>query len=122
MNIDPLKSIKAPNLKRLNLSTNFIPDKYIYVLKDMNFPKVNFINLARNYFHDYNKAFEYFNSLKGMLKEKSGKHKERIKELITICKYINIYNENEFDLVGEMISEGSLEQIIRNELIIIKTR
>ena len=54
VNIDPLKSIKAPNLKRLNLSTNFIPDKYIYVLKDMNFPKVNFINLARNYFHDYN--------------------------------------------------------------------
>ena len=54
MNIDPLKSIKAPNLKKLNLSTNFIPDKYIYVLRDMNFPKVNFINLARNYFHDYN--------------------------------------------------------------------
>ena len=98
---------------------NYYPNTKVYKFTEVEKAYYN-LGLIYFYFHDYNKAFEYFNSLKGMLKEKSGKHKERIKELITICKYINIYNENEFDLVGEMISEGSLEQIIRNELIIIK--
>ena len=65
VNIDPLKSMKAPNLKKLNLSTNLIPDKYIYVIKDMDFPNLIYINLGRNYFHNFNifTCFEKKNNL-----------------------------------------------------------
>ena len=97
----------------------FYPDSKIYKFKEIERAYYN-LGLIYFYFHAYTKAFECFKSLKGILKEKSIKHKERINELLTICKFIISYNENEFNFVEEMISEGSLEQIIRNELIIIK--
>jgi hypothetical protein len=98
---------------------SFYPNTNIYKFTEKEKAYYNF-GLISFYFHDYANAFESFKTLKGLLKEKSVKHKERIKELCTICKFIISYNENEFNFVDEMISEGSLEQIIRNELIIIK--
>ena len=98
---------------------SFYPNTNIYKFTEKEKAYYNF-GLISFYFHDYANAFESFKALKGLLKEKSVKHKERIKELCTICKFIISYNENEFNFVDEMISEGSLEQIIRNELIIIK--
>ena len=42
------------------------------------------------------------------------------KELITICKYIISYTKKQFNFVNEIIIEGTYEQMIRNELIILK--
>ena len=56
-NIEPLLKIRAPNLKKLSLKSNKITDEYIYVIKEMNFPKLNSLILESNYFHD----FELFN-------------------------------------------------------------
>ena len=98
---------------------SYYPNTKIYKFKEIEKAYYN-LGLIYFYFHNYEKAFECFKTLNGLLKEKSSKHKERIKELITICKFIVSYNETEFNFVEEMISEGSLEQIIRNELIIIK--
>ena len=98
---------------------SFYPNTNIYRFTDKEKAYYN-LGLIYFYFHDYANAFECFKALIGILKEKSVKHKERIKELCTICKFIISYNENKFNFVDEMIAEGSLEQIIRNELIIIK--
>ena len=98
---------------------SFYPNTNIYKFNDKEKAYYN-LGLIYFYFHNYSNAFECFKTLIGILKEKSIKHKERIKELCTICKFIISYNENEFNFVNEMIAEGSLEQIIRNELIIIK--
>ena len=97
----------------------FYPNTKIYKFKENEKAYYN-LGLIYFYFHDYIKAYECFKNLKELLKEKSIKHSERIKELLTICKFIISYNETEFNFVEEMISEGTLEQIIRNELIIIK--
>ena len=59
INIKPLLSMKAPNLKKLNLSSNKITDNYIDIIKDLNFPELNFLSLSRNYFHKY-KIFNCF--------------------------------------------------------------
>jgi Leucine-rich repeat (LRR) protein len=59
INIKPLLSMKAPNLKKLNLSSNKITDDYIDIIKDLNFPELNFLSLSRNYFHKY-KIFNCF--------------------------------------------------------------
>ena len=63
--ISPLKNMKAPYLKNLNLSTNKIDDENTYVINNMDFPNLTFINLARNYFHNYNifKCFKKFKNL-----------------------------------------------------------
>jgi len=98
---------------------SYYPNTKIYKFKENEKAYYN-LGLIYFYLHDYSKAFEYFKILIGLLKEKSIRHKERIKELLIICKFIITYHENEFNFVEEIISEGSLEQIIRNELIIIK--
>ena len=91
----------------------------IYKLTELERAYYN-LGLINFYFHNYNNAFDYLKTLKNMINNKSTKFRERIKELLTICKYIIIYSTKEFNFVDEMIAEGSLEQIIRNELIIIK--
>jgi hypothetical protein len=97
----------------------YYPNSKIYKLSELERANYN-LGLINFYFRNYSNALEYFKVLKGMINNKSTKFKERIKELITMCKYITTYVENEFNFVDEMIAEGTFEQIIRNELIIIK--
>ena len=98
---------------------NFYPNTKIYKLTELERAYYN-LGLINFYFHNYNKAFEYFKELKGMINNKSVKHRERIRELLTICKYISTYANNSFNFVDEMLAEGTFEQLIRNQLIIIK--
>ena len=98
---------------------SYYPNTKIYKLSELERAYYN-LGLINFYFRNYSNALEYFKVLKGMINNKSIKFRERIKELFTMCKYITIYVDNEFNFVNEMISEGTLEQIIRNELIIIK--
>ena len=98
---------------------NYYPNTKIYKLSELERAYYN-LGLINFYFHNYANAYEYFKTLKGMINNKSVKFKERIKELMTMCKFIITYTSNEFDFVDEMIAEGTFEQIIRNELIIIK--
>ena len=98
---------------------NYYPNTKIYKLSELERAYYN-LGLINFYFHNYGNAFEYFKTLKGMINNKSIKFAERIKELIVICKYITTYANKEFNFVDEIIAEGTFEQIIRNELIIIK--
>ena len=98
---------------------NYYPNTKIYKFSELERAYYN-LGLINFYFHNYGNAFEYFKTLKGMINTKSIKFAERIKELIIICKYITTYANKEFNFVDEIIAEGTLEQIIRNELIIIK--
>ena len=97
----------------------YYPNTKIYKFSELERAYYN-LGLINFYFHNYKDAFDYFKALKGMVNNKSTKHRERIKELMTICKYINTYSQWPFNFVDEMISEGTYEQIIRNELIIIR--
>ena len=97
----------------------YYPNTKIYRLTELERAYYN-LGLINFYFHNYNNAFGYLKTLKNIINDKSVKFRERIKELMTICKYIIVYSTKEFNFVDEMIAEGTLEQIIRNELIIIK--
>ena len=83
VNIDPIKTMKAVNLKELNLSSNLIPDKYIYVFKEMNFPKLNFVSLARNFLHNFD-IFNSFKKCKNLTKIYLGTNKLEKKEIKNI--------------------------------------
>ena len=98
---------------------NYYPNTKIYRFTELERAYYNF-GIINFYFHNYNNAFEYLKTLIGMIRDKSIKHRERIKEIITICKFISTFIKKEFNFVNEMIAEGTFEQIIRNELIIIK--
>ena len=64
-NIEPLINMKAPELKSLNLSSNKITDDYIYIFPSLNFPKLIFLSLARNFIHKHD-IFGYFKKYKNL--------------------------------------------------------
>ena len=97
----------------------YYPNTKIYKFTELERAYYN-LGLIHFFFHNYNTALDYFKTLKGMVNNKSGKHRERIKELITMCKFIATYSQWQFNFLDEMIAEGTFEQIIRNELIIIR--
>ena len=98
---------------------NYYPNSNIYKYTDLERAYYN-LALINFFFHNYHTAYEYFKILSGCLKDKSPRHKEPLKELITICKYIISYTKKQFNFVNEIIIEGTYEQMIRNELIILK--
>ena len=114
-----LTSFSSFSLLSRKEEINYYPHTNIYKLSELERAYYN-LGLINFYFHNYGNAFEYFKTLKGMINNKSIKFAERIKELIIICKYITTYANKEFNFVDEIIAEGTFEQIIRNELIIIK--
>jgi hypothetical protein len=82
------------------------------------------LGLIYFYFHNYDTANEMFKLLRNCLKDKSNKHKERVKEMKAICKYLQKKekkeSKNEYNVVEEMNVLGTNEQIIRTIIVIIK--
>ena len=104
-------------LRREEIS--YYPNTKIYRLSELEKAYYN-LGTINFFFHNYNSCFENLQILRGMIKDKSKNHIERIKVLITISKFITTFVKKEFDFVYEMIGEITLEQMIKNELIIIK--
>ena len=79
------------------------------------------LGLIYFFFHNYDMANESFKQLRNYLKEKSDKHKERIKEIKAMCKFLQKKEvKKEFNIMDEMNVKGTNEQLMRTEIIIIK--
>ena len=79
------------------------------------------LGLLYFFFHNYDLANESFKQLRNYLKEKSEKHKERVKEIKAICKFLQKKEaKKEFNILEEMNVRGTNEQLMRTEIIIIK--
>ena len=79
------------------------------------------LGLLYFFFHNYDLANESFKQLRNYLKEKSEKHKERVKEIKAICKFLQKKEaKKEFNIMEEMNVRGTNEQLMRTELLIIK--
>ena len=79
------------------------------------------LGLLYFFFHNYDMANDTFKLLRGSLKEKSEKHKERVKELKAMCKFLQKKESNkEFNILAEMNVKGTNEQLLRTQLIAIK--
>ena len=79
------------------------------------------LGLLYFFFHNYDMANESFKQLRNYLKEKSDKHKERVKEIKAMCKFLQKKEaKKEFNIMEEMNVKGTNEQLMRTEIIIIK--
>ena len=82
------------------------------------------LGLTYFYFHNYDAANENFKLVRNCLKEKSNKHKERVKEIKALCKYLQKKDKkerkDEYNILEEMNVLGTNEQFIRTAIIIIK--
>ena len=79
------------------------------------------LGLLYFFFHNYDMANESFKQLRNYLKEKSEKHKERVKEIKAMCKFLQKKEaKKEFNIMDEMNVKGTNEQLMRTEIIIIK--
>ena len=79
------------------------------------------LGLLYFFFHNYDLANESFKQLRNNLKEKSEKHKERVKEIKAICKLLEKKeSKKEYNIIEEMNVRGTNEQLMRTEIIIIK--
>ena len=73
------------------------------------------------YFHNYESSNDNLKLLKKALKDKSDKHKDRVKDLKAMSKFFQKKNaKKEFNISEELKLNGNVYQTIRQELIIIK--
>ena len=79
------------------------------------------LGLLYFYFHNYDLSNENLKLLRNSLKEKSDKHKNRVKELKAMSKFLQKkIAKKEFNIIEEVKLCGNVYQFIRQELIIIK--
>ena len=79
------------------------------------------LGLLYFYFHNYDLSNENLKLLRNSLKEKSDKHKDRVKELKAMSKFLQKkIAKKEFNISEEVKLCGNVYQVIRQELIIIK--
>ena len=79
------------------------------------------LGLLYFFFHNYDMANENFKQLRNYLKDKSEKHKERVKEIKAMCKFLQKKEaKKEFSIMDEMNVKGTNEQLMRTQIIIIK--
>ena len=79
------------------------------------------LGLIYFYFHNYDSANENLKLVRNSLKDKSNKHKDRVKEIKGMCKFLQKkVTKKEFNYLEELKLGGNPHQLIRLELIIIK--
>jgi hypothetical protein len=101
-----MKSIFSFSLLRKE-EISYYPNTDIYKLSEVEKAYYN-LGTINFFFHNYNNCFEYLQILRGMIKDKSKNHIERMKVLITMSKFITTFVKKEFDFVYEMIGEITL--------------
>ena len=79
------------------------------------------LGLLYFFFHNYDLANDSFKQLRNSLKDKSEKHKERVKEMKAMSKFLQKKeSKKEYNILEEMNVRGTNEQLMRTEIIIIK--
>ncbi len=99
---------------------NYYRDTKIYRFTELERAYYN-LGLTYFYFHNYDLANENLKLLRNSLKEKSDKHKDRVKEVKAMSKFLQKKTaKKEFNILEEMKLTGNSFQIIRQEIVIIK--
>ena len=79
------------------------------------------LGLLYFFFRNYDLANDSFKQLRNSLKDKSEKHKERVKEMKAMSKFLQKKeSKKEYNILEEMNVRGTNEQLMRTEIIIIK--
>ena len=79
------------------------------------------LGLIYFYFHNYDLSNENLKILRNSLKDKSDRHKNRVKELKAMSKFLQKkITKKEFNISQEIKLNGNAHQVIRQELIILK--
>ena len=114
---------KNTGISRIFKKTNeisYYSKSKVYKYTDLEKAYYN-LGLLYFFFHNYDLANESFKQLRNYLKEKSEKHKERVKEVKAMSKFLQKKEaKKEFNILEEMNVKGTNDQLIRTEIIVIK--
>ena len=122
--INPLNDIIKKNTGFSNLfkknAISYYRNTNIYRFTELERSYYN-LGVLYFYFHNYDLSNENLKLLKNTLKEKSDKHKDRIKELKAMSKFLQKkIAKKEFNILEEVKLNGNVFQTIRQELVILK--
>jgi hypothetical protein len=96
------------------------PNTYVYKFSELERAYFN-LGLLYFFFHNYDLSYETFKPLYASIKQKAPQHKEKLKLLISIVKFISYLNRKEYNFNEEMkLKANTTELLIRKELLLIK--
>ena len=116
------KSNKITAIFKMNKKEDIIYHPNTYVYKFNEFERTNYnLGLIYFFFHNYDLAYETFKILYATIKQKAHQHKEKLKLLISIVKFISYINRKEYNFNEEIVLKASSQELlIKKELILIK--
>ena len=123
--INPLNEIIKKNSGFGNLfkkkEKNFYRNTNIYRFNELERSYYN-LGIIYFYFHNYDLSNDNLKFLRNALKDKSEPHKDRVKELKAMSKFLQKkVAKKEFNYLEEIkLNSGNVLQLIRQEIIIIK--
>ena len=116
------KSKKISAIFKINKKDEIIyhPNTYVYKFSELERAYFN-LGLLYFFFHNYDLSYETFKPLYASIKQKAPQHKEKLKLLISIVKFISYLNRKEYNFNEEMkLKANTTELLIRKELLLIK--
>lgn len=116
------KSKKIKAIFKINKKEDIIyhPNTYVYKFNEIERASFN-LGLLYFFFHNYDLAYDTFKILYADIKNKSPQHKEKLKILISIVKFISYLNRKEYNFNEEMVLKASsTELLIKKQIILIK--
>ena len=123
--INPLNEIIKKNTGLVNIfkkkEKNFYRNTNIYRFTELERSYYN-LGIIYFYFHNYDLSNDNIKLLRNTLKDKSEPHKDRVKELKAMSKFLQKkIAKKEFNYLEEIkLNYGNALQLIRQEIIIIK--
>ena len=96
------------------------PNTLVYKLNVIERIYIN-LGLLYFYFHNYDAAHDIFRSLYSDIKQKSPQHKERLKNKLSVLKFISSINKKEYNVNDEVVFKSKdIENLIEQEIFLIK--
>ena len=116
------KSKKISAIFKINKKDEIIyhPNTYVYKFNELERAYFN-LGLLCFFFRNYDLAYDTFKLLYGCVKHKAPQHKEKLKLLIAILKFLTYLNKKEYNFNEEMkLKANTPELLIKKEIILIK--
>lgn len=117
------KTSKITAIFKINKKEEIIyhPNTYVYKFNEIERKNFN-LGLLYFFFHNYDLAYDTFKILYSTIKQKALQHKEKLKLLIAIVKFISYINRKEYNFNEEIVfkANNTPEFLIKKEIILIK--